>query len=73
MDLRNDIKKATALTSSDNDAKFYLLQEPSQATKDKKMNERSVRKPRNIHVSICNKCFILLVIKIMYFNYYLFK
>ncbi|KYM80461.1 hypothetical protein ALC53_09011 [Atta colombica] len=50
MDLRNDIKKATALISSDNDAKFYLLQEPSQATKDKKMNERPVRKPRNIHL-----------------------
>ncbi|XP_018347582.1 PREDICTED: uncharacterized protein LOC108751723 isoform X2 [Trachymyrmex septentrionalis] len=50
MDLRNDIKKATALTFSDNDAKFYLLQEPSQAAKDKKMNERSVRKPRNIRL-----------------------
>ncbi|XP_018407452.1 PREDICTED: uncharacterized protein LOC108783396 [Cyphomyrmex costatus] len=68
MDLRNDIKKATSLTFLDNNAKFYRLQEPSQATKDRKMNERSVKKPRNAHlleesdaedddinVNICNR------------------
>ncbi|KYN22711.1 PREDICTED: uncharacterized protein LOC108758833 isoform X2 [Trachymyrmex cornetzi] len=50
MDLRNDIKKATALPVLDSNAKFYLLQELSQAAKDKKMNERPVKKPRNLHL-----------------------
>lgn len=63
MDLRNDIKKATSLPFLDKDAKFYRLQEPSQAAKDKKMNERPVKKPRNSHVSICNKCFILSLLR----------
>jgi len=51
MDLRNDIKKATSLIFIDDDAKFYRLHGLSQAAKDRKMNERKVRKPRNIHVS----------------------
>lgn len=50
MDLRNDIKKMTSLTLTDNNAKFYRLHGLSQAAKDKKMNERKVRKPRNLHI-----------------------
>ncbi|XP_071554971.1 uncharacterized protein [Temnothorax nylanderi] len=50
MDLRNDIKKATSLTSVDDNAKFYRLYGLSQAAKDRKMNERKVRKPRNLNL-----------------------
>ncbi|XP_071554964.1 uncharacterized protein [Temnothorax nylanderi] len=42
MDLRNDIKKATSLTSVDDNAKFYRLYGLSQAAKDRKMNERKL-------------------------------
>lgn len=51
MDLRDDIKKVASLTGVDDDAKFYRLQGLSQAAKDRKMNERKVRKPRNLNVS----------------------
>ncbi|XP_011704989.1 PREDICTED: uncharacterized protein LOC105460252 isoform X2 [Wasmannia auropunctata] len=50
MDLRNDIKKATSLGSIEDDAKFYRLHGLSQAAKDKKMNERKVKKPRNANL-----------------------
>ncbi|XP_012528865.1 uncharacterized protein LOC105832457 [Monomorium pharaonis] len=50
MDLRNDIKKVTSLTSVDHNAKFYRLHGLSQAAKDKKMNERILKKPRNIEL-----------------------
>lgn len=51
MDLRNDIKKVASLTVVDDNAKFYKLHGMSQAAKDRKMNERKVRKPRNLNVS----------------------
>lgn len=51
MDLRNDIKKATSLTYVNDNAKFYQLHGLSQRAKDKKMNERKVKKPRNLNVS----------------------
>lgn len=51
MDLHDVIKKATLLPSADN-AKFYRLQELSQAEKDRKMNERIVKTPQNLMVYI---------------------
>lgn len=52
MSLYRDIAKATSLKWENNDAKFVRLQGLSQAAKDRKMNERKVKKPRNMHVSI---------------------
>lgn len=50
MNLRENIKKATSLDYIDNNARFFRLSGLSQAAKDRKMNERTVKKPRNIHV-----------------------
>jgi len=43
---------ATFMNNDNNDAKFIRLQGLSQAAKDRKMNEKKVKKPQNIHVSI---------------------
>lgn len=58
MDLRKDIEKTTTLPLENNDAKFYRLQGLSQAAKDKRMNERKVRKPPNLNVSTYVNAFI---------------
>ncbi|CAL1675337.1 unnamed protein product [Lasius platythorax] len=50
MNLRENIKKATSLDYIDNNARFFRLSGLSQAAKDRKMNERTVKKPRNIHL-----------------------
>lgn len=50
MNLRENIKKATSLDYIDNNARFFRLSGLSQAAKDRKMNKRTVKKPRNIHV-----------------------
>ncbi|EZA46707.1 hypothetical protein DMN91_012609 [Ooceraea biroi] len=50
MALFNDIKKATSLNWMDNNAHVLRLQGLSQAEKDRKMNDRKVKKPRNIHL-----------------------
>lgn len=51
MSLHEDIQKATSLNWIDNNAPFLRLLVLSQAEKDKKMNERKLKKPRNIHVN----------------------
>ncbi|XP_070519487.1 uncharacterized protein [Cardiocondyla obscurior] len=50
MNLRDNIKKVTSLGYTENSAKFYRLNGLSQAARDKMMNERRVRKPRNINI-----------------------
>lgn len=49
MDLHGDVKKATSLSLTDN-VKFFHLKGLSQAEKDRKMNERKVKSPRNLIV-----------------------
>lgn len=46
MDLHNEVKKATLLPPLDK-GKFYRLKGLSQAEKDRKMNERKLKPPRN--------------------------
>ncbi|XP_029166375.1 uncharacterized protein LOC114937137 [Nylanderia fulva] len=50
MNLRENIKKATSLDYIDSNAKFFRLSGLSQAAKDRKMNERKVKKPRNLNL-----------------------
>ncbi|XP_012216807.1 protein PFC0760c-like [Linepithema humile] len=50
MSLHKDIEKATSLKWVNENAKFVRLQGLSQAAKDRKMNERKVKKPRNIQL-----------------------
>lgn len=53
MNLNDDIKQATVLdkASTKQNPKFYLLKQPSQANRDRQMNEREVPKPKNLNVS----------------------
>lgn len=51
MDLLEDVKRVTSLPSVNDDIKFFRLRGLSQAAKDRKMNERKVKTPRNIRVS----------------------
>ncbi|XP_014470462.1 PREDICTED: uncharacterized protein LOC106742231 [Dinoponera quadriceps] len=47
MDFQDDVKKVTSLPLADQ-AKFYQLTGLCQADKDRKMNERKVKNPRNL-------------------------
>lgn len=50
MNIRENIKKATSLEYIDNNAKFFRLPGLSQAAKDRMMNDRKVKSPKNIHL-----------------------
>ncbi|XP_020280050.1 uncharacterized protein LOC109852897 isoform X2 [Pseudomyrmex gracilis] len=50
MNLNKDIKQATVLKKAKTKPKFYLLKEPSQANKDRQMNERQVPTPKNLNI-----------------------
>ncbi|KAL6444924.1 hypothetical protein ACFW04_002138 [Cataglyphis niger] len=50
MNIRENIKKATSLDYVDNNATFFRLPGLSQATKDRMMNDRKMKKPKNIHL-----------------------
>ncbi|KAM0730142.1 hypothetical protein ACS0PU_004019 [Formica fusca] len=50
MNIRENIKKATSLDYVDNNATFFRLPGLSQAAKDRMMNDRKVKKPKNIHL-----------------------
>lgn len=50
MNIRENIKKVTSLDYVDNNAEFFRLPGLSQAARDRMMNDRKVKKPKNIHV-----------------------
>lgn len=50
MDIRENIKQVTSLDYLDDNAEFFRLSGLSQAAKDRMMNDRKVKKPKNIHV-----------------------
>ncbi|EFN73546.1 hypothetical protein EAG_11357 [Camponotus floridanus] len=50
MDIRENIKKVTSLDYIDDNAEFFRLSGLSQAAKDRMMNDRKVKTPKNIHL-----------------------
>lgn len=50
MDLYDDIEKVTQIPFTDDNASFVPLKGPSQAMRDRRMNQRRLRPPRNINL-----------------------
>lgn len=50
MDLYDDIERATRIPFTDDNASFVPLKGPSQAMRDRRMNQRKLRPPRNLNL-----------------------